>query len=310
MTISAILTILSTSSPTHQKGYKHPHCKRTLFSETTEGRSEAPTDVKMKTAKIWINVVMGCSVLLTGTNSFSLQTPRQSASQQQELANNPENSLSFDRRNFLSVVGVSAASLLSKPTVSRADDASSTTTTTPSAEGGVTMYKTGSGLKYIELAQTKNADAATPRYGQLCIVNYKASLKLPNDSSPQKFDEAKDFILKHGNGKMIPGLDEGLHTMKVGSTRRLIIPPKLGFVDIGLGPLPEYPWNRSKLSKLLDQMVEQQGGNLVYDITLTKIFDDEADQGYYDDDSLSPEEFAALQQNLRVKNFESSQQQS
>jgi FKBP-type peptidyl-prolyl cis-trans isomerase len=262
----------------------------------------------MRNSTIWLQLfLMGCFVVPSCT-SFSLPSDVNSSNKKTIEPRNIEKDqvLPFPRRDFLSVVSISAATLVSTPMSSKAEGAPEAM---PNQEGGVTMYKTVSGLKYIELAPAKNPNAPTPRYGQLCILSYKASLKLPNEASPQKFDEAKDFIVSHGNGKMIPGLDEGLHTMKLGSTRRLIIPPKLGFVDIGLGPLPEYPWNRSKLSKLLDQMVEQQGGNLVYDVTLTKIFDNEADQGYYEDESLSPEEFAALQQNLRLKNLESSQQQ-
>jgi hypothetical protein len=172
---------------------------------------------------------------------------------------------------------------------------------------GVTVYKTRSGLQYIELeapplGNTQNqVVSSSPRYGQLCVISYTAYMKLPKDTSKQKFDQDLEFVLKHGNAKMIPGLDEGIHTMTVGSTRRIIIPPKLGFVEGGLGPLPEFPWNRWKLNNLMDDMVTQQGGNLIYDVTLLKVMDDEADQGYYDDSSLTLEEFEELQRVLNKK---------
>jgi hypothetical protein len=162
---------------------------------------------------------------------------------------------------------------------------------------GVTLYKTSSGLKYIELEPGRES-ATTPRYGQLCIISYKGYLKLPNSKAKEQFDTYNSYIFKHGNGRMIAGLDEGVHTMKPGGLRRIIIPPKLGFIETGLGPLPEYPWDRRKLSGLLDKMVEQQGGNLVYDVRLEKVIDDEADQGYYDDAELSPEAMAELQEKL------------
>ena len=112
------------------------------------------------------------------------------------------------------------------------------------------------------------------------------------------------YLLKHGNGRTLAGLDEGLHTMKVGGKRRILIPPKLGFVDTGLGPLPEMPWNRYKLNQLLDQMVEVQGGTVIYEVTLLGVIPDEADQGYYSDASLTPEDFATLRENLRIKGNE------
>lgn len=162
---------------------------------------------------------------------------------------------------------------------------------------GVVMYKTPSGLKYIELEPGRSSES-TPRYGQVCIISYKAYLKLPNAKEKQQFDSSGPFVMKHGNGRMISGLDEGLHTMRPGELRRIIIPPKLGFVQSGLGPLPRFPWDRRRLNNLLDKMVQQQGGNLVYDVRLEKVIDSEADQGYYEDAELSPEELEELQNKL------------
>jgi hypothetical protein len=126
-------------------------------------------------------------------------------------------------------------------------------------------------------------------------------MKLPNSKEKQKFTTTTDFVIKHGNGKMIAGLDEGIHTMKRGGLRRLIIPPKLGFVDSGLGPIPEMPWQRWKLNSLLEDMITQRGGNLIYDVRLERFFDDEADQGYYEDLEISPEERAELESRLLKK---------
>lgn len=92
--------------------------------------------------------------------------------------------------------------------------------------------------------------------------------------------------------------------MKEGGTRRILIPPKLGFVDIGLGPLPESPWNRGKLNRLLDQMIELSGGTLIYEVTLKSIIIDEADQGYYQDESLSPEEYAKFRDTMQQQAME------
>mmetsp|Transcript_12477 Transcript_12477/g.18311 ORF Transcript_12477/g.18311 Transcript_12477/m.18311 type:complete len:233 (-) Transcript_12477:78-776(-) len=160
--------------------------------------------------------------------------------------------------------------------------------------GGVTVYKTATGLQYIELEE---GTGPSPRYGQLCSISYTAYLQLPNEKKKEKFDSAV-FLTKHGNGRLIAGLDEGLHTMKVGGKRRIIIPPKLGFDDIALGPMPESPLDRYKLNGLLDKMVEKRGGNLIYDVELRLVRDDEADQGYYDDQSLTEEQQKTLMENI------------
>lgn len=167
----------------------------------------------------------------------------------------------------------------------------------------LSVFKLASGLKYVDL---KEGTGPTPKYGQIVSVAYTGYLKLPStaknpDPQPEQFDFDEAFVYKHGNGRVISGLDEGIHTIKVGGTRRLLIPPKLGYVDIGLGPVPAYPWDRSKLNRLLGKMVEQKGGTLVFQVTLNSIIDDEADQGYYQDASLTPEEFATLRKNLQQR---------
>jgi hypothetical protein len=86
--------------------------------------------------------------------------------------------------------------------------------------------------------------------------------------------------------------------MKVGGLRRIIIPPKLGYVDLGLGPIPESPLSRYKLNRLLEQMVASKNGQIIFDVYLRNAFDDEADQGYYNDSSLTEEEFNTLRQNI------------
>ena len=166
---------------------------------------------------------------------------------------------------------------------------------------GFQVVKTDSGLKYIDLEMGSDSPK-TPQYGQLCVISYTGYLQLPKDDKKSKFGSQSGFVLKHGNGKLIAGLDEGLHTMRKGGRRRLIIPPKLGFVADGLGPVPEMPWQRESLNNLLSQMVQQRGGNLIYDVQLERFFDDEADQGYYTDDEISPEEFAELNRRLNRNN--------
>lgn len=169
--------------------------------------------------------------------------------------------------------------------------------------GGVPVVQTPSGLKYIDIV---SGTGPSPAYGNLVSIAYTGYVKLPPNSrnyptQPQKFDQVDAYLLKHGNGRTIAGLDEGLHSMKVGGKRRIIIPPKLGFVDVGLGPMPELPWNRWKLDKLLDQTIELVGGTVIYEVTLLAVVADEADQGYYQDSSLSPEDFATLRENLRLQ---------
>jgi peptidylprolyl isomerase len=98
----------------------------------------------------------------------------------------------------------------------------------PSSNSEVT---TSSGLKYVDI---KVGDGATPKKGQTVEVHYTGTLE-----NGQKFDSSRDrnqtFKFQIGEGQVIQGWDEGLSTMKVGGSRKLIIPPNLGYGARGAG---------------------------------------------------------------------------
>ncbi|PLY15414.1 MAG: peptidylprolyl isomerase [Sedimenticola sp.] len=90
---------------------------------------------------------------------------------------------------------------------------------------------TDSGLKYEDLVEGNGAVAAA---GQRVKVHYSGWL---TDGS--KFDSSLDrddpFVFPLGGGRVIRGLDEGVQGMKVGGTRKLTIPPQLGYGAAGAG---------------------------------------------------------------------------
>ena len=90
---------------------------------------------------------------------------------------------------------------------------------------------TDSGLKYEDLVE---GTGATAEAGQTAVVHYTGWL---TDGS--KFDSSKDrnqpFSFSLGKGMVIRGWDEGVAGMKVGGTRKLTIPPQLGYGARGAG---------------------------------------------------------------------------
>ena len=88
-----------------------------------------------------------------------------------------------------------------------------------------------SGLKFVEI---KEGTGASPKTGQLVEVHYTGWLE-----NGKKFDSSKDrgqtFEFPIGKGRVIKGWDEGVASMKIGGTRKLIIPSALGYGSQGAG---------------------------------------------------------------------------
>lgn len=97
------------------------------------------------------------------------------------------------------------------------------------------MQTTASGLQYEDTTPGTGAEA---KAGQRVSVHYTGWLF--NDGvQGGKFDSSKDrgqpFSFGLGGGQVIKGWDEGVQGMKVGGTRRLIIPAALGYGARGAG---------------------------------------------------------------------------
>ncbi|MDP2108454.1 MAG: FKBP-type peptidyl-prolyl cis-trans isomerase [Rhodocyclaceae bacterium] len=95
----------------------------------------------------------------------------------------------------------------------------------------MTQTTTASGLMIEEIV-AGTGDTATA--GQTVSVHYTGWL---TDGS--KFDSSKDrndpFDFPLGGRQVIAGWDEGVQGMKVGGTRKLTIPPNLGYGARGAG---------------------------------------------------------------------------
>lgn len=95
------------------------------------------------------------------------------------------------------------------------------------------IVTTPSGLRYIdELVGT----GPSPQTGQDVSVHYTGWLV-----DGTMFDTSRDgepVVFPLGVGGLIQGWEEALPTMRVGSKRRLIVPPNLAYGEAGRGPIP------------------------------------------------------------------------
>jgi FKBP-type peptidyl-prolyl cis-trans isomerase FkpA len=90
----------------------------------------------------------------------------------------------------------------------------------------------------LQITDSKVGTGATPKRGQICVMHYTGWL-YENGAKGKKFDSSVDrgepFEFPIGQGRVIPGWDEGVASMKVGGKRTLIIPPALGYGARGAG---------------------------------------------------------------------------
>lgn len=100
----------------------------------------------------------------------------------------------------------------------------------------MSLTMTSTGLQYEDLQAGEGAEA---KAGTHVTVHYTGWLQNTDGSQGAKFDSSKDrnepFEFALGAGHVIKGWDQGVQGMKVGGSRRLVIPASLGYGARGAG---------------------------------------------------------------------------
>lgn len=154
-------------------------------------------------------------------------------------------------------------------------------------------YITPSGVRFIDF-EVGTGDK--PKWGDLVKINY-ALHTISKDGSELRtadttFKDPNRFLLvHHGNGEMILGMEEMLHSMRVGGRRRAIIPQEMGYSQTGLGPVPPYHGARKKFINAINN----GDGTVVVDLEIieTRPWDT---RGYYTDLTPTPSEVTRMVQ--------------
>jgi peptidylprolyl isomerase len=98
------------------------------------------------------------------------------------------------------------------------------------------MNRSASGLYTQVLVVGTGSEATTGRNVQVQYTGW-----FPDGAM---FDTSRDtgqaFSFTLGQGRVIPGWDEGLVGMRVGGQRKLVIPSDLGYGDSGYGDIPPH----------------------------------------------------------------------
>lgn len=99
----------------------------------------------------------------------------------------------------------------------------STALTLPSA------YKPAGAASALESTDLTNGTGATAKSGDCLQVKYYGTLASDGTVFDENFDKTTAFQFQLGQGQVIQGWDKGVSGMKVGGTRRLVIPAALGY---------------------------------------------------------------------------------
>jgi FKBP-type peptidyl-prolyl cis-trans isomerase len=88
----------------------------------------------------------------------------------------------------------------------------------------------------LQIEDLREGTGPAAKSGQTVVVHYVGTL-----TNGQKFDSSRDrgkgFSFPLGGGRVIKGWDQGVAGMKVGSLRKLTIPPELGYGASGFPPV-------------------------------------------------------------------------
>ena len=86
----------------------------------------------------------------------------------------------------------------------------------------------------VKIETTKQGTGDGAKSGDTLVVHYTGTL-----TDGKKFDSSRDrnqpFEVTLGQRRVIAGWEQGLQGMKVGESRRLTIPPELGYGERGAG---------------------------------------------------------------------------
>lgn len=137
------------------------------------------------------------------------------------------------------------------------------------------------GVKVLDL---RIGDGQVPVDGDQVAIHYYGRLAAKQgwrfDSTYDHKDETGEpipFIFLLGSGKVISGIEAAVRSMKVGSIRRVIIPPSQGYQNTSQEPIPPNLFDRQRLFTTIfnpTRLANGEGstlGTVIFDIELVSL---------------------------------------
>lgn len=102
-------------------------------------------------------------------------------------------------------------------------------TSTEAALTAPTSYVPASPVASLQVTDLSVGTGAAAKSGDCLIVKYYGTLASSGKEFDQDYTDTSGFAFTLGKGEVISGWDQGLVGMKVGGTRRLVIPAALAY---------------------------------------------------------------------------------
>jgi FKBP-type peptidyl-prolyl cis-trans isomerase len=112
---------------------------------------------------------------------------------------------------------------------SQTSSQSCTDTKTEATLPAPTAYVPSGAVTSLQSTDLTVGTGATAKSGDCLVVKYYGTLASNGKEFDQDFTDATGFAFTLGKGEVIPGWDQGMVGMKVGGTRRLVIPASLAY---------------------------------------------------------------------------------
>ncbi|KAI9825833.1 MAG: Peptidyl-prolyl cis-trans isomerase fpr2 [Thelocarpon impressellum] len=90
----------------------------------------------------------------------------------------------------------------------------------------------------VEILQAVPDCARKTRPGDTISVHYRGTLAADGSEFDASYNRGQPLSFTVGKGQVIKGWDDNLLDMCVGEKRKLTIPPKFGYGERAMGPIP------------------------------------------------------------------------
>lgn len=132
------------------------------------------------------------------------------------------------------VLGAGSSSPSTPPTTTAQCDINTPVSAATSAAPEV--YKPTGSVAKLETTDLEKGSGATTKNGDCLVMKYQGSLATNGTVFDENYSKPQALQFTLGGGQVISGWDQGLVGMKVGGTRRLVIPSALGYGPGGSPP--------------------------------------------------------------------------